>query len=154
MSPYNIDEAIQKILRSAVPTTIPVYKAEFVASPDIAPSPLGYVYWNIDEISPFHDSEGLSGNNGKEVISFTLDVACSAHDNAQRKVLMTYVLNALQPITSGRRIQLTAYQVPGVACRINYLRLITTQEVPSLKAGQSTPDMTVALMTFSGKATC
>ena len=153
MSPYNLDEAIQKLLRSALPTTVPVYKAQFVASPDIKPSPLGYCYWNIDQVQAMHCSEGLSGTNG-EVVSFTLDVAVAAHDNAQRKALANSVLNTLQPVSSGRRTQLTAYIVPGMSVRINYLRLETTEEVPAMKTGQSTPDMTMLLITFSGKATC
>ena len=153
MSPYNLDEAIQKLLRSALPTTVPVYKAQFVASPDIKPSPLGYCYWNIDQVQTMHCSEGLSGTNG-EVVSFTLDVAVAAHDNTQRKALANSVLNTLQPVSNGRRTQLTAYIVPGMSVRINYLRLETTEEVPAMKTGQSTPDMTMLLITFSGKATC
>jgi hypothetical protein len=153
MSPYNLDDAIQKVLRSALPTTVPVYKAEFVASPDLKVTDLGYVYWNIDQITADHHSEGLSGTNG-EVVSFTLDVAVAAHQNTQRKSLANSVLNVLQPVSGGRRKQLTAYLVPGTSVRINYLRLLMTEEVPSLKTGLSTPDMTMLLITFSGKATC
>lgn len=153
MSPYDIDEAIQKLLRSALPTTVPVYKAQFVASPDIKPSPLGYCYWSIDQYRADHCSEGLSGTNG-EVVTFTLDVAVAAHDNTQRKSLANSVLNTLQPVSNGRRTQLTAHIVQGTSVRINYLRMEATEEVPSLKTGQSTPDMTMLLITFSGKATC
>jgi hypothetical protein len=151
---YNIDEAIQKILRAGIATDVPVTKSQFMPSYDLKSTPKGFVFWDIQDIMPLQCSEGLEGTNGKETVSFMLDVACVAHKNTDRKALHNSVLNVLQPVSSGRRQQLTAYNVAETGVFINYIRLLSTVENTSPKTGQSTPDMTMIVLSFSGKATC
>jgi hypothetical protein len=151
---YKIDEALQKILRAGIPTNVPVTKSQFMPSYDLKETPKGFVFWDLQDIIPLQSSEGLGRPDGKETVSFMLDVACVAHQNTDRKALHDYILNVLQPVSSGRRVQLTAYNVAGTGVFINFVRLISTIENTSLKTGQSTPDMTMIVLSFSGKATC
>lgn len=154
MSPYALDVGIQKLISVAVGASIPCSKSSFLPSYDLQSAPNGYVFYDISEITPFHSSEGLAEADDSEKCSFTLDVACVAHDNTQRKALVTSVLSALQPIVSGRRTQLTSYDVAGTGTFINYLRLTSQEETSAMKTGQSNPDLTMLVLSFSGKATC
>ena len=99
-------------------------------------------------------SEGFSEPNGRESISFNVDIAVVHHDNAQRKSVAASVLNVLQPTVSGRRTFLTSYQVPQTSVFIQNLRLVSTNEETLLKTGQGTPDLTMLVFSFVGKATC
>tara|TARA_R110000868_G_scaffold102246_2_gene281594 strand:+ start:5933 stop:6397 length:465 start_codon:yes stop_codon:yes gene_type:complete len=152
-SPYPLDIGIQALLVVAMGADIPVYKSDFVPSVDLKSTPNGYVFFSIGDIIPNHCSEGLAGPDTGETIGFELDVICIAHDNVQRKSLVTSVLAVLQPLVSGRRTQLTSYRINGTSY-INYLRLESQRENSMLKEGQSTPDLTMLALTFSGKATC
>lgn len=155
MSPYALDTGIQKLITTAVNNaTIPVRKTQFLPSYDMLETPNGFIYWDLSELTPYHSSEGLAEANGDDTCTFTLDVACAAHDNAARKSLVTAVLSGLQPVSTGRRIQLTSYTVANTGCFINYLRLVAQNEVSVLKSGQSNPDLTLLVLSFSGKATC
>jgi hypothetical protein len=49
---------------------------------------------------------------------------------------------------------LTSYVVPGTEVFIQYLRITATNETGILKTGQSNPDITMLVLSFSGKATC
>jgi hypothetical protein len=151
-SPYPIDEGIQKLIATSV-AGVPVSKSSFLPSFDLKSAPNGYVYYDISECTPYHSSEGVAEAGDLETYSFMLDVACVAHSNTQRKLLVTSVLSALQPIVSGRRTQLTAYEIEGTNVFINFLRLLSQEEVTSLKTGQSNPDLTMLVLSFSGKAT-
>ena len=151
---YNIDEAIQKILRAGIQSNVPVTKSQFMPAYDLKDTPKGFVFWDLQDIMPLQCSEGLDGPDGKETVSFMLDVACVAHQNTDRKALSNAVLNVLQPVSSGRRRQLTAYNVAGTGVFLNYIRLLSSIENTSTKTGQSTPDMTMIVLSFSGKATC
>lgn len=152
MSPYNLDTAIQSLLGgikiSGKPIT--VAKAGFMPSLDLQKHPYGYIYWDLSEQSPMHSSEGLGET---ETVSFNLDIACIAHDNAQRKALANAVLNILQPVVSNRRTQLTSHSVTGTGVFINYIRFLSSGEAMEAKTGQSNPDVTVILLSFTGKAT-
>jgi len=151
-SPYPIDDGIQKLIATAT-SGIPVFKSAFFPALDLKSTPDGYIYYDISECSPYHSSEGVAEAGDSETYSFMLDVACVAHSNTQRKVLVTSVLSALQPIVSGRRTQLTAYEIDNTNVFINFLRLLSQEEVTSLKTGQSNPDLTMLVLSFSGKAT-
>jgi hypothetical protein len=152
MSPYPLDTGIQTLLSGAM-GTIPVYKSDFVPSYDLKDTPDGYVFWSLGDLTPYHCSEGVSGPDGRDTANFELDIVCVAHSNTQRKDLVTSVLAVTQPVVSGRRTQLTAYQVSSDVF-INYLRLDSQNETSVLKQGQSTPDLTLLVLSFSGKATC
>lgn len=154
MSPYTLDVGLQSLISGAVGATIPCSKSSFLPSHDLKTAPDGYVFYDISEITPFHSSEGLAEANDSEKCSFTLDVACVAHSNTQRKALVTSVLAVLQPIVAGRRTQLTSYSVTGTNVYINYLRFDSQDETYVLKTGQSNPDLTMIVLSFSGKATC
>ncbi len=155
MSPYALDIGIKKLITTAINNTnIPVHKSQFVPSYDLKETPSGFVFFDLSELTPYHSSEGLAGTDGRDVCTFTLDVACASHDNTLRKALVTSVLSVLQPISSGRRTQLTSYTVPATGVFINYLRLDSQNETSVLKAGQSNPDLTLLVLSFSGKATC
>jgi hypothetical protein len=151
-SPYIIDEGIQKLIADSIPG-IPVAKSAFLPAFDLKSTPDGYVFYDISECTPYHSSEGVAEAGDLETYSFMLDVACVAHSNTQRKLLVTSVLSALQPIVAGRRTQLTAYEVGTTNVFINFLRLLSQEEVTSLKTGQSNPDLTMLVLSFSGKAT-
>lgn len=153
MSPYPLDDGIQKLISTAAPG-IHVSKAEFIPALDLKSTPNGYIYYDISECTPYHSSEGLAKPGDGETFSFMLDVACVAHSNAQRKSLATLALSALQPVVLGRRTQLTSYTVPGTGVFIHFLRLLSQEELGSLKTGQSNPDLSVIVLSFSGKATC
>lgn len=154
MSPYALDVGIQALISTAVGSSIPCSKSSFLPSHDLKSAPNGYVFYDISEILPFHSSEGLAEANDSEKCSFTLDVACVAHSNDDRKALVTSVLSALQPIVAGRRTQLTSYLVTGTTVFVNYLRFDSQDETSVLKTGQSNPDLTMIVLSFSGKATC
>jgi hypothetical protein len=154
MSPYTLDVGLQSLISGAVGSTSPCSKSSFLPSPDLKTAPDGYVFYDISEITPFHSSEGLAEADDSEKCSFTLDVACVAHSNTQRKALVTSVLAVLQPIVAGRRTQLTSYSVTGTSVYINYLRFDSQDETYVLKTGQSNPDLTMIVLSFSGKATC
>lgn len=155
MSPYPLDKGIQKLIVTAInDTTIPVRKAQFVPSFDMQETPSGFVFWDLSDLVPYHCSEGLAEDSTGDNCTFTLDVACASHDDTQRRALVTSVLSVLQPISSGRRTQLTSYAVTGTGVFINYLRLDSQNETSVLKTGQSNPDLTMLVLSFSGKATC
>lgn len=154
MSPYALDIGLQSLISTAVGATVPCSKSAFMPSVDLKDAPNGYVFYDISEITPFHCSEGLAAANDSEKCSFSLDVACVAHSNTQRKALVTSVLAALQPIVAGRRTQLTSYSITGTDAYINYLRFVSQDETSVLKTGQSNPDLTMIVLSFSGKATC
>jgi len=151
-SPYPLDVGIQTLLVSAM-GAIPVYKSDFVPSLDLKSTPNGYVFFSIGDLTPSHCSEGLAGSANKETVGFELDVICVAHDNVQRKTLVTSVMAVLQPLVSGRRTQLTSHLISSTVF-INYLRFESQRETSMLKEGQSTPDLTMLALTFTGKATC
>lgn len=153
-SPYPIDDGIQKLLTTALGSSVTVSKIDFLPALDLKATSAGYVYFDISECTPLHSSEGMAEANDAEVMEFSLDVACVAHSNTQRKALVTSVLAVLQPIVAGRRTQLTSYTVTGTSVFINFLRLDSQEEVSSLKTGQSNPDLTMLVLSFSGKATC
>jgi hypothetical protein len=151
-SPYPLDVGMQTLIGGSV--NVPVYKSAFVPSLDLKATPNGYVFFDIDEISGYHSSEGMAGTDGREIANFRLDIACAAHSNTQRKALVTSVLAVLQPIVSGRRTQLTSYLIGATGVFVNYLRLESQTETSVVKTGQSTPDLTLIVLSFSGKATC
>lgn len=155
MSPFNLDNGIQKLLGSVTVSSKPitVAKAGFLPSLDLAKHPNGYIYWDLSEQSPMHNSEGLSDPNKGETTSFDLDIACVAHENTQRKALCDAVLDILQPVVNNRRTQLTSYSVPGTGVFINYVRFVSSAEAMEAKTAQSNPDVTVILLSFTGKAT-
>jgi len=153
-APYNLDVGIQTLLVSAVPVNTNVYKSMHVPSDDIHKTPNGYVFWSYSELAPALCSEGFAEENGNESISFVVDVACVAHDNARRKALSGSVLDVLQPTVSGRRTFLKSYTVPSTEVFLQYLRLESIEESGILRVGQSTPDQSILIMTFNGKATC
>lgn len=154
-SPYPLDVGLQALIVAAVAdTTIPVAKSAFLPSYDMKVTPSGFIFWDASELTPYHSSEGHAEANGLEVCNFTLDVACAAHSNTQRKALVTSVLSLLQPIVAGRRTQLTSYDITGTDVFINFLRLDSQNETSVLKTGQSNPDLTLLVLSFSGKATC
>lgn len=152
--PSDLDTAIQTLITSGTGTSIPVAKSSFVPSFDMKETPNGYVFWDLSDIEPYHSSEGFSEANGHEVCNFTLDVACVAYSNSQRKSIVTSVLSVLQPIVSGRRTQLTSYDVGTTGVFMNYLRLDSMNETTTIKTGQSNPDMSMLVLSFTGKATC
>lgn len=154
MIPYPLDIGIQKLITSTVSTTIPVSKSSFVPSYDMKETPNGFIFWDLSDLEPYHSSEGQSEADGVECVNFTLDVACVAHSNIQRKALVTSVLTTMQPVSAGRRIQLTSHTVTGTDVFINYLRLTMQTETSTMKTGQSNPDLTMIVLSFSGKATC
>jgi hypothetical protein len=145
--PFNVDIGMRALIMSS--TTVPVAKSAYLPSVDLQNAPNGYVYFDTSDITSLHDSEGLS-----DVCEFSLDVACVAHENSKRKALVTDVLSVLQPIVNGRRTQLTAYLIPDTGVFINFLRLESQNESSILKTGQSNPDMTIIVLSFSCKATC
>jgi len=151
-APYNIDNAIMKILSAGMPTNVPVYKSEFLPSDDLVKLPKGYVFFDISQMIPAFCSEGYSNPNERESVDFLLDVSVVHHDNTQRKSLQTSVLNVLQPTVSGRRTILTSYNVQGTGIFFNYIRMESVEEGAVLKTAQSTPDLVVLMMSFSGKA--
>ena len=153
-SPYPIDDGIKALLASAAPAGVPIAKADFVPALDLKTTPKGFIYFDISDCTPYHSSEGHAEANGLEICNFSLDVACVAHDNTQRKSLATAVLSVLQPVVSGRRTQLTSYTVASTGVFINYIRLVSQDEISSLKTGQSNPDLTMLVLSFSCKATC
>lgn len=150
--PFPLDIGIQSLISGA--TTVPVYKSAFVPSLDLKATPNGYVFYDIDDCTPYHSSVGMAGLDGREMCNFSLDVACIAHDNTQRKALVTAILAVCQPISSGRRTQLTAYTIGTTGVFVNYLRLDSQNETSVLKTGQSNPDLTLIVLSFTGKATC
>ena len=153
-APYNIDIGLQKLISGACPAGVPCYKSQFVPSEDLKDTPKGYVFFDVSEIEPALCSEGFSEANGRESISFNVDIAVVHHDNTQRKSVATSVLNVLQPTVSGRRTFLTSYQVPQTSVFIQNLRMVSTDEQTLLKTGQGTPDLTMLVFNFVGKATC
>ena len=155
MSPYSLDTGIQKLLSGLTVSgkSITVVKSGFMPPLDLQKHPIGYVYWDLGELSPMHNSEGLAVPGEGETVSFDLDIACIAHDNAQRKALANAVLNILQPVVSNRRTQLTSHSVTGTGVFINYIRFLSSGEAMEAKTGQSNPDVTVILLSFTGKAT-
>jgi hypothetical protein len=153
-APYNLDEGIQALLKSAVSSTIPVYKSMHVPPDDLRSTPNGYIFWTYSEFIPALCSEGFAEENGNESVGFVLDVACVAHDNARRKALSGNVLDVLQPTVSGRRTFLTSYTVPSTNVFLQYLRLESIEESGIIRTGQSNPDQSLLIMTFNGKATC
>lgn len=155
MSPFNLDNAIQKLLGSITVASKPiaVAKAGFLPSLDLAKHPNGYIYWDLSEQTPMHDSEGMSAPGKGETVSFDLDIACVAHDNTQRKALADAVLDIVQPVVNNRRTQLTSYSVTGTGVYINYMRFVSSVEAMEAKTAQSNPDVTVILLSFTGKAT-
>lgn len=154
MSPYALDVGLQSLISTAVGATVPCSKSAFLPPVDLKDAPNGYVFWDASELTPFHSSEGLATADESEKCSFTLDVACVAHSNTQRKALVTSVMAYLQPIVAGRRTQLTSYSITGTGVYINYLRFDSQDETSVLKTGQSNPDLTMIVLSFSGKATC
>jgi hypothetical protein len=155
MSPYNLDAGIQKLLGSLTVAgkSITVAKAGFLPSLDLQKYPNGYVYWDLGDQVPMHNSEGLGSAGDGETVSFDLDIACIAHENAQRKAIVDAVLDILQPVVSGRRLQLTSHTIAGTGVFINYLRFQSSAEAMEAKTGQSNPDVTVIVLSFVGKAT-
>lgn len=151
-APYNIDNAIMKILSAGMPTGVPVYKSEFLPSEDLTKMPKGYVFFDVSNMTPALCSEGYSEPNGRESVDFLLDVSVVHHENAQRKSLQASVLNVLQPTVSGRRTILTSHNVQGTGVFLNYIRMESVEEGAVLKTAQSTPDLAVLMMSFSGKA--
>lgn len=151
-APYDLDIGLQKLIAGSV--SVPVYKAQFLPSEDLKATPNGYVFWDAPDIIPLLSSEGFAEPSGNESVTFELDIACVAYDNVKRKALAASVLNVLQPTVSGRRTFLTSYAVPGTEVFIQYLRMTATNETGILKTGQSNPDITMLVLSFSGKATC
>lgn len=151
-APYNLDIGLQKLISGS--TSVPVYKSQFLPSEDLKATPNGYVFWDAPDIEPLVSSEGFASPSGNESITFSLDVACVAYDNAKRKALATSVLNVLQPTVSGRRTFLTSYNVAGTGVFIQYLRMTATNESGILKTGQANPDLMMLVLSFTGKATC
>ena len=74
-APYNIDIGLQKLISSGCPTGVPCYKSQFVPSEDLKDTPKGYVFFDISEIESALCSEGFSEPNGRESISFNVDIA-------------------------------------------------------------------------------
>ena len=154
--PYPLDTGVQALIQSAFTPaeSIPVYKSFFLPSDDLRKTPNGYVFWDASDLTPALCSEGFAEPGGNESVSFSLDVACVAHDNTKRKALAESVLDVLQPTVSGRRTFLTSYAVPSTGVFIQYLRLEGTEETGNYKVGHSNPDVTLLVLSFSGKATC
>lgn len=150
--PFDIDIGMQALIASG--TSVPVAKSAYLPSIDMQTTPNGYIYYDISDIVSQHDSQGLASVGVYGVGEFELDVACVARTNAQRKALVTEVLDVLQPVVDNRRTQLTAYAIPETSVFINYIRLESQNETAILKTGQSNPDVTIIVLSFSCKATC
>jgi len=150
MIPFSFDNDIHALLKTNA-LSLPVHKGEYIPPPDLAPYKSGYVTWGYDEFVSPVNSEGHLSSGGKQFVDFEIDIAVYADTNAKRIAAMDAVLDILQPVVAGKRTLLTSYVYGSTF--FNYVRLVTSTHLFSVKTGQSTAEVAGILMSFACRVT-
>jgi len=151
MYPINIDTDIQTLL-SSNSASLPVFRADSVASTDLVRFINGYITWEAPDANLLINSEGHLSKDGKQFIDFMLDVSVYADKNSKRVSAVDTVMDLLQPVVSNKRTILTSHTVG--ATFFNYIRFVSPSSyIYAVKTGQSTTEVAGILLTFACRAT-
>lgn len=152
MTPHNLRKAL-KALFSTIDVTN--YYIDECPPFDAAPNKDGFFVWDSEDHKFFEDSEGL-GYSGSTTttntdnfitINFTLEVTCYSNRFATRSDISKLVFNLFYPIVSGVRTPLRGLAITNGF--IHHVHHQSTTEFDVQKTGQSTPEMSAAVLTFN-----
>lgn len=151
MTPHNL----RKCLKSLFGTINVVnYYIDECPPFDSAPNKDGFFVWDTEEHSFSHCSEGLgysgvtttTNTDNYITINFQLEVTCYSNRFATRSDISTLVFALFYPVTSGVRTPLRGLTITnGFIHRVQH---VSTTEFDVQKTGQSTPEMSAAVLTF------
>lgn len=124
------------------------YQIDQVPAYEQAKNLAGFIAWDIVEPTTHLCSEGLSYTNGNSlVISSDLILYIYSNRLDVRSGLLTAVLDILQPKVSGKRTFLKGLTLTNGFIR--HLVLTEQSDYPVSKTGQSTPELSASVMTFT-----
>ena len=138
-----IAETIQELLDISVP----IYFIEQIPSFDQAKNLQGFVGWDIEEISPYHNSEGIAYANDQLATKFELQLSVYGRTISVRTGIEKTILDIVQPIVSGKRKHLIGRQLTKAFVR--HIIWVSTTEFPVLKTAQSTPELSASVMVLN-----
>jgi len=109
----------------------------------------GFISWDTEEISHYHNSEGLGYGNMNLVVNFELTIIVYAQKTVTRSSILKEIYDILQPMdeTTGRRRHLIGRQLTKAYVR-NVVHVSNT-EFGIEKTAQSNAEMSATVMTFN-----
>jgi len=140
----NLSKAVQELLTIA---GVKTYYIDQIPSFDISKNLNGLVAWDIEMVSPMHNSEGLEHRDGKLALFFELSVHVFGGSLQIRNEIETKVLDILQPVTSGRRVPLQYHTLTNAYVR--YILWVNTTEYPVPKTGHSNAEVSASVLLFN-----
>ena len=143
----NLANSIQELLSSS---EYNLYYVDQVPSSDLVKNYSGFVVWDIETITPFHNTEGVgycASSTPKIIANFPLLVTVYGKTFEARYTLSQAVLDKIQPKVSGRRIPLKHRQLSNSTVR--YAVWVNSLEFPIPKTAQSNAEMSATVLTFN-----
>lgn len=123
------------------------YYVDQVPSFDQAKNPDGFVCWDIEEIRPMHNTEGIEYSGTGLAVNFELSITVYHNLMATRNSIEKLVLDIFQPVSSGKRRPLREVQLTNGFVR--YIIWTSTSEFPIPKTGQSNAEMSASVLLFN-----
>lgn len=135
--------SIQELLSTI---TVPVYYIDEVPPFDQVKGYDGFVSWDVEEISPYHNTEGL-GYTAQLALKFELSITVYAKGIVTRTAIQSEILDIIQPVVSGRRKPLVSHTITNGFIR--HLILLSSSEIPVPKYAHSNTEVSASVMTFN-----
>jgi hypothetical protein len=152
VTPHNLRKCLKSFFDTI--TVVKNYYIDECPPFDAAPNKEGFFVWDTEEHMFQECSEGLgysgdvggTNTNNYITIMFQLEVTCYSNRFAIRADIANLVFDLLYPIVSGVRTPLRGLAITNGF--INHVKHVSTSEFDVQKTGQSTPEMSAAVLTF------
>lgn len=125
----------------------PIYYVDQIPAYDQVKNPDGFVGWDIEELVPMHNSEGLEYASTQVVLNFGLTVTVYGNKMTARTTIIKKVLDVLQPKVSGKRVPLQQHQFTNGFIR--YCVFVNDVDFPIPKTAQSNAELSASVLTFN-----
>lgn len=138
-----VAKSIQELLAG---NSFTVYYVDQVPAYDQVKNLDGFVCWDIDELLPMHNTEGVEYADDQITFNFSLIITVYGNKLTTRNSIEIAVLDILQPKTSGKRIPLQQHQLTNGFIR--YCVWVNDTEFPIPKTAQSNAEMSATVSMF------
>jgi len=149
--PHNLRKCLSTLFAT---TGVANYYIDECPPFDSAPNKDGFFVWDHVDETFYEDSESLgyagvastTNSNNYLVLKFNLEVTCYSNRFATRSDISKLIMNLFYPIVSGVRTPIRGQAITNGF--IHYVRHLSTSEFDVQKTGQSTPEMSAAVLSF------
>jgi len=151
MIPANLRKSLTTLFKTV---DVPSYFVDEAPPFKDAPNQSGFFVWETDNHGFFECSEGFgysgvtttTNSDNYITLQFELTVTCYSGRFSVRSSISKLIMNLFYPIVSGVRTPLRGLAIADGY--INFVHHISTQEYDIQKSGQSTPELSAAVMSF------